>query len=71
MTVYKPLMRKRIKELRAGFGYSLQVAADKIGISKPQLWELETGSSENPTLDTLIGMSKTYRTTISFVSGEK
>ena len=41
-----------IKKSRADKGVSLAKAADDCGISKPHIWELETGRQDNPTLRT-------------------
>lgn len=60
----------RLKTLRVARGESLQKAADGIGISKPHLWELESGTSTNPSLDLLTRTAKHYGTTIAYLLGE-
>jgi transcriptional regulator with XRE-family HTH domain len=60
----------RLKSLRIGKGESLQKAADAVGISKPHLWELETGNSTNPSLELLTKLAKHYRTTVAYLIGE-
>jgi transcriptional regulator with XRE-family HTH domain len=46
-----------IKKAREKKGLSLQQAADAAGMSKPHLWELENGKSENPTMVTIVRLS--------------
>jgi transcriptional regulator with XRE-family HTH domain len=60
----------RLKSLRIGRGASLQKAADALGMSKPHLWELETGKSTNPSLELLTKLAKHYRTTVAYLVGE-
>ena len=38
----------KIKELRLKEKKSLQTVADAVGVSKPHIWELERGTSKNP-----------------------
>jgi len=60
----------RLKSLRIGKGESLQKAADALGMSKPHLWELETGKSTNPSLELLTNLAEHYRTTVAYLVGE-
>lgn len=60
----------RLKSLRIGTGESLQKAADSIGISKPHLWELETGKSTNPSLELLTNLAKHYKTSVAYLVGD-
>lgn len=41
----------KLKKLRQRKGQSLQQVADGVGVSKVHIWELEKGSSKNPSLD--------------------
>jgi len=41
---------KLIKKARLDMGVSLAKAAEESGISKPHIWELETGRQSNPTI---------------------
>lgn len=43
---------KLIKEARKDKGVSLSQAAAGSGISKPHIWDLETGRQNNPTIRT-------------------
>lgn len=47
-----------VKQLRVARGMSLQALADKAGCTKPHLWDLENGNSNNPTIGTLTGLAK-------------
>ena len=49
----------RLHHLRLRKGYSLQKVADAIGISKAHVWNLEKGTSDNPSIDT--GYSQSHR----------
>jgi len=48
----------RIKETRKARGMSLQDVAAASGFTKPHIWELERGSSRNPTVRAVWGLSK-------------
>lgn len=49
-----------IKAARSKAGLSLQQSANRIGITKAHLWELERGSACNPTARTLGGLGTAY-----------
>jgi transcriptional regulator with XRE-family HTH domain len=51
-------MRNFIKDGRAALGLSLQEVADRAGITKSHMWELEQGRSVNPTVWTVYGLSQ-------------
>lgn len=61
----------RLKQLRIKSGESLQTAADSVGISKPHFWELEKGSSKNPTADLLQRLAGHYKVTVAYLVGEE
>lgn len=42
------------------YGWSLQEAAEKIGTSKSQLHELESGANKNPRLSTIAKLCEVY-----------
>ena len=54
---------------RQNAGYSLDVAADKIGISKSQLWELENNKQDNPTLKTVKKIMECYGLSVNDLLG--
>ena len=45
----------RIAEFRRGRNESLQQVADKVGVTKTHIWELERGRTKNPSLTVHIG----------------
>jgi DNA-binding XRE family transcriptional regulator len=51
-------MRNTIAAERKRLGLSLQEVADRAGITKSHMWELEQGNSVNPTVWTVYGLSK-------------
>src|ERR1700722_15267689 len=65
-TTAKLSMRKMITDERARLNLSLQEVADRAGITKSHMWEIETGRSVNPTIRTVHGLSKALG--IPFVS---
>lgn len=61
----------RLKQLRIRKGESLQEAADAVSISKPHFWELEKGSSRNPSAELLQRLAAHYQQTVSYLVGEE
>lgn len=61
----------RLRQARVRNGLSLQAAADKLGISKAHLWDLEMGKSKNPTTELLNKCSDTYGVPIAWIIGEQ
>jgi ribosome-binding protein aMBF1 (putative translation factor) len=51
-------MHKMIAEERQRLNLSLQEVADRAGITKSHMWELEQGRSVNPTIATVNGLAK-------------
>jgi len=47
-----------IKTRRGQRNMSLQDVADKAGIAKNHVWDLEQGKSRNPSVQTLLGLSE-------------
>jgi DNA-binding XRE family transcriptional regulator len=65
-TTRKLSMRKMIADMRFDLGMSLQDVADRAGITKSHMWEIENGRSVNPTIRTVHGLAKALG--IPFVS---
>lgn len=61
----------RLKELRLRRGVSLQAVADAVEASKPHIWELERGTSKNPSLDLLKKLSVYYSVSLDYLAGLK
>lgn len=59
-------MRQMIADERERLGLSLQTVADRAGITKSHMWEIENGRSVNPTIRTVHGLAKALG--IPFVS---
>jgi len=55
----------RIKKYREELGLTLPELAQKAGISKGYLWQLEEGEMSNPTMETLLKIAKALDKTIS------
>lgn len=51
-------------------GESLQQVADAVGVSKAHIWELEKGTSKNPSTNLLQKLAGHYDTTIAALIGE-
>lgn len=55
---------KRLHALRKSREWSLQEAADAIGISKSHMWELENGTNTNPTIGLMMSIARQFDTSI-------
>lgn len=55
--------------VRMSAGYSLDEAAEKMDMSKSQLWELENNKQDNPTLKTIKKIMGCYGLSISDLLG--
>ena len=60
----------RLRELRVGKGQSLQQVADAVGASKAHVWELEKGTSRNPSMELLTKLAEHFRVTVASLVGE-
>jgi len=56
---------QRIKKFRLDANLNLPQLAEKTGITKGYLWQLEEGQTKNPTLDTLVKIAKAVDKTVS------
>ena len=59
----------RLKELRIKRGKSLQDVADAVGASKPHVWELERGTSKNPSLELVKKLANYFGVKIDYLAG--
>lgn len=64
-------LASRLKELRLSKGKSLQDVADAVGASKPHIWELERGTSNNPSLDLVKKLANYFGVKIDYLAGEE
>lgn len=60
----------KLKALRLRKGKSLQEIADAIGASKTHVWDLETGRSDNPSVDLLTKIATYFHIPIAHLLGE-
>lgn len=60
----------KLKELRLKKKESLQDVADAVGVSKTHIWELERGTSSNPSMDLLTRLADHFQTTVRTLAGE-
>ncbi|MEB4589500.1 helix-turn-helix transcriptional regulator [Candidatus Thiothrix sp. Deng01] len=58
----------RLKELRLGREVSLQAVADSVGASKPHIWELERGTTKNPSIDLLKKLAMYYDVSLDYLA---
>jgi len=59
-------LSEKLKTLRQKAGQSLQQVADGVGVSKVHIWELEKGSSQNPSLDLLRRLAAHFKVPINY-----
>ncbi|CAA9486138.1 MAG: hypothetical protein AVDCRST_MAG91-284 [uncultured Sphingomonadaceae bacterium] len=61
---------KRLHELRVAKRLSLQHVADKVGISKAHVWNLEKGLAENPSMELVVKLADLFRVRVADLVGE-
>ncbi len=59
----------RLKELRLNKGVSLQAVADAVDASKPHIWELERGTTKNPSLELISKLASYFGVTVDYLAG--
>lgn len=60
---------ERLFSLRQKTGESLQEVADKVGVSKAHVWELEKGRSSNPSFELVRKLAAHYGVSIDVLTG--
>ena len=60
----------KLQKLRTQLGQSLQVVADAVGASKAHIWELEKGTTRNPSIELLKSLAEHFGVTIASLVGE-
>jgi transcriptional regulator with XRE-family HTH domain len=60
----------RLHELRIRKNLSLQDVADKVGASKAHIWNLEKGTSDNPSMELLVGLATLFKVGVADLVGE-
>lgn len=60
---------KRCADLREKHDLSLQAVADRAGLSKSHIWELESGRARNPTVDTAVRLARAFGVSLDYMTG--
>jgi transcriptional regulator with XRE-family HTH domain len=60
---------EKLFSLRQKSGESLQGVADKVGVSKAHVWELEKGRSKNPSFEMVRKLAAHYGVSIDVLTG--
>ena len=60
----------RLHDLRITNRLSLQQVADKVGISKAHVWNLEKGQAENPSMELVVKLADLFRVRVADLVGE-
>ena len=60
---------ERIADLRKFRRMSLQAVADRAGLSKPHVWNLERGNTPNPGIETLNNVARALGTSLANLLG--
>ncbi|MER8577649.1 helix-turn-helix domain-containing protein [Mesorhizobium sp. M1423] len=63
-------LAERIAELRRSRDESLQDVADKVGVTKTHIWELERGRTKNPSLSVIQGLADHFGVSIASLVDE-
>ena len=61
---------EQLFSLREKTGESLQEVADRVGVSKAHVWELEKGRSKNPSFDLVRKLAKHFGVSLDVMTGE-
>lgn len=60
----------RLHDLRVANRLSLQQVADKVGISKAHVWNLEKGQADNPSMELVVKLADLFRVRVADLVGE-
>ena len=60
----------RLHDLRVANRLSLQQVADRIGISKAHVWNLEKGQADNPSMELVGKLADLFRVRVADLVGE-
>lgn len=60
----------RLHDLRVRNRLSLQQVADAVGISKAHVWNLEKGTSDNPSMELVLKLAEVFRVRVADLVGE-
>jgi transcriptional regulator with XRE-family HTH domain len=60
----------KLRDLRAAKGESLQQVADAVKASKAHVWEVESGKTQNPSIDLVRRLADHFGVTVGWLVGE-
>jgi transcriptional regulator with XRE-family HTH domain len=60
---------QRMSSMRAARRLSLQEVADSAGLTKSHIWELEQGRTANPTVTTVVAVSRAFGVSVDYLTG--
>lgn len=61
---------RKLHDLRIRQRLSLQDVADEVGISKAHVWNLEKGTTANPSMDLVVKLAELFRVRVADLVGE-
>lgn len=60
---------RRCVLLRGERKLSLQEVADRAGLSKSHVWDMEQGRARNPTVDTAVRLARAFGVSLDYMTG--
>lgn len=60
---------RKMRERRGQLGISLQEVADRAGVTKSHVWDLEQGRSKNPTIETAVNVAAALGVSLDYLTG--
>lgn len=60
---------RRMRDLREARGLSLQAVADRAGVAKAHIWNMERGEARNPTISTAVGIATALGVSLDYLAG--
>jgi transcriptional regulator with XRE-family HTH domain len=63
------LLGSRVKALRKSRGLTLGTVADRAGLAKSYVWELERGKNTNPSISTLMALARAFGSSLDELVG--
>lgn len=63
-------LARRLHDLRIAQRRSLQDVADAVGISKAHVWNLEKGTTVNPSMELVVKLADLFRVRVADLVGE-
>ncbi len=61
---------RKLNDLRIAKQLSLQDVADAIGVSKAHVWNLEKGTTSNPSMELVVKLAELFRVRVADLVGE-